>query len=137
MALREPQSMDECVYHTIRTIDSGRVRVWVFREKCPKCGKALMSKPKDPKTGKFKIRAKEYTCPECGHTEDMEEYAETLNVNIQYKCPYCNFEGELQIPFRRKKVKIVDEESQKVSSKQALVFQCQKCKKDIIIEKFK
>ena len=65
-----------------------------------------MAKPRDPKTGKFKIRAKEYVCSECGHTEDIEEYAETLNANIQYTCPYCKNQGELQIPFKRKEVLI-------------------------------
>jgi len=137
MTLREPQSMDECVYHTIQLVGEGKARVWVFREKCPKCGKALMAKPRDPKTGKFKIRAKEYVCSECGHTEDIEEYAETLNANIQYTCPYCKNQGELQIPFKRKKVKVIDEETKKQSSKQALIFQCQKCSKDIKIIKFK
>lgn len=137
MALREPQSMDECVYHTIRIIGNGKVRVWVFRENCPKCGKILMSKPRDPKTGKLKIRAKEYVCPECGHMEDADAYAENLNANVQYTCPHCQNKGELQVPFKRKKVKTYDETKQKEVYKVALRFQCEKCGKDIDVIKLK
>ncbi|MBD3303717.1 hypothetical protein GF343_01105, partial [Candidatus Woesearchaeota archaeon] len=84
MVLRLPDSMEECVYFTRRNIDKGKVVAWVFKEKCPKCGKALMGKPKDEKTGKVKIRAKEYVCPECGYTAEKGEYEDTLTVNIQY-----------------------------------------------------
>jgi len=135
--MREPTSMEECVYHTIQTIGEGRVRVWVFRENCPKCGKTLMSKPKDPKTGKFKIRAKEYICSECGHIEEIGEYTEKLDANIQYICPHCKYQGELQVSFRRKKTKVFDERKQKEVYKQALVFKCQKCDKEIKIAKMK
>ena len=60
MALREPVSMDECVYFTNRNIGKGKIRAWVFRENCPKCNKGLMGKPRDSKTGKAKIRTEEY-----------------------------------------------------------------------------
>ncbi|MBI2663537.1 hypothetical protein HYX15_03360 [Candidatus Woesearchaeota archaeon] len=135
--MREPNSMDECVYHTIRIIGEGRVRVWVLRENCPKCSKALMSKPKDPKTGKFKTRAKEYVCSECGHTEDIDEYAEKLNASVQYICPYCKSKGELEVPFKRKKTNVYDENKKKEVRKEALIFKCQKCNKEIKVVKLK
>ena len=64
MALKRPESMDECVYYTLRDIGEGEATVWVFKQSCPKCGKGIMGKPKG-KEGKVKIRAKEYVCPEC------------------------------------------------------------------------
>ncbi|MCX6708190.1 MAG: hypothetical protein NTW67_00875 [Candidatus Woesearchaeota archaeon] len=42
MPLKQPESVDECVYFTRRTIDKGHVMCWAFKEKCPKCGKALV-----------------------------------------------------------------------------------------------
>lgn len=97
---------------------------WVFREKCPKCGKALMGKPRDD-DGKVKIRAKEYICPECGHTVEKQEYEDTLTANVAYTCPFCGYQGETQIPFKRKTFEGV----------KALVFECAKCKKKIAITK--
>ena len=125
MALKFPESMDECVYFTRRAIDGGKAVTWVFREKCDKCGKALMTKPLDEKTGKFKLRAKEYVCSECGHKEEKEEYEEKLTANIAYTCPKCKHAGEIQIPFKRKSVGGV----------KALVFNCQKCDEKILITK--
>ena len=124
MALKQPESMEELVYFTKRNIGEGFVKAWVFREKCPKCGKGLMGKPKD-KTGKVKVRATYYECPECKYTIPKKEYEESLTVNISYICPNCKYEGETQIPFKRKKIKGVD----------ALVFHCEKCKEKILITK--
>lgn len=135
MALRFPDSMDECIYFTRRNIDSGKAVAWVFKEKCPKCKKALMGKPKDEKTGKVKIRAKEYVCPACGYTVEKGEYEDTLTVNIQYTCPHCENEGETQESFKRKKVRVFDEAEQKKKSIDAIKFQCSKCGKDILITK--
>ncbi|MDP6641851.1 MAG: hypothetical protein QGF74_00515 [Candidatus Nanoarchaeia archaeon] len=135
--MREPTSMDECVYHTIQTIGKGKARLWVLRENCLECGKALMSKPKDPKTGRFKTRSKEYICSECGHTEDIEEYAEKLNASIQYTCPKCEHKGELEVPFKRKKTKFFDEMKKKEVRKLALIFNCQKCNEEIKVIKLK
>ena len=135
MALRFPESAEECVYLTRRTIKDGKVVAWVFKETCPKCKKAKMGKPKDEKTGKVKIRAKEYVCPECGHTVEKKAYEETLTCNIEYTCPHCGNKGELQVPFKRKKVQVFDEEAQKKKSMDAVKFQCQKCGKDILITK--
>ncbi len=136
MALREPTSMAECVYYTKRVLaNDGKAVVWVFKEKCSKCGKALMAKPKDSKTGKAKIRASEYVCPECGFTIKKEEYEDTLTANITYTCPKCKHKGELQIPFKRKKTQIFDVEKQKKISADALVFHCEKCNEKIAITK--
>ncbi len=133
--LKEPESIEECVYFTRRLIGEGKVVAWVFKAKCKKCGEGLMGKPKDPKTGKPKIRATEYVCPSCGNVEEKKEYEERLTVNIKYKCPHCSFEGEIQIPFKRKKVSRINEETGKRESVDALRFQCNKCEKNIDITK--
>lgn len=116
--------MEECVYFTRRKVDSGRVVAWVFREECPKCGKALMGKPVG-KDGKVKVRAKEYVCPECGHTVEKQQYEDTLTCNIQYTCPHCKHEGETQVPFKRKTFQGV----------KAIVFKCEGCNEKIPITK--
>ncbi|RJQ21191.1 hypothetical protein C4580_03025 [Candidatus Woesearchaeota archaeon] len=125
MALKYPESMDECVYFTSRAVDAGYVKCWVFREDCPKCKKAKMGKPRDEKTGAVKIRAKEYICPACNYTVEKTEYEDTLTANIAYTCPHCKAKGETQIPFKRKSFEGV----------KALVFLCDKCKGKIPITK--
>ena len=134
MALRFPESMEECIYFTRRQVgEKGKVVAWVFREECPKCHKGMMGKPKEK--GKVKIRATEYVCPECGYTVEKGEYEDTLTANIQYTCPHCGFEGETQIPFKRKKIQMFDEESGKKKAVDALRFQCEGCGKNIDITK--
>ena len=123
MALKQPESMDECVYFTRRTIGKGNVMAWIFKEKCPKCGKAMMGKPVEK--GKVKIRAKEYVCPACNYTVPKQEYEETLTVNVAYTCPHCSNKGETQTPFKRKTFE----------GAKAIVFQCEKCKQKIPITK--
>ena len=123
MALKYPDSMEECIYFTRRVIGAGKAMCWVFKEKCSKCGKALMGKPVEG--GKVKIRAKEYVCPACKHTEEKVTYEEKLTANIAYTCPKCKNQGEIQIPFKRKSVDGV----------KALVFNCQKCSEKIAITK--
>lgn len=132
--LKEPESMEGCIYYTFRGVGEGEVKAWVFRQKCPKCGKGLMSKPKDEK-GKVKTRAEEYVCSECGYTIAEDEYEKGLIANIKYTCPYCKFVGETTIPFHRKKVQILDEEEQKKKLVEVLRFQCGKCGKNIDITK--
>lgn len=135
MALQFPNSIDECIYFSRRTLgEKGQAVAWVFREKCPKCKKGTMGKPRDAK-GKVKIRATEYECPECRFSMKKEEYEDTLTANIQYTCQYCGHSGEHQMSFRRKKIKIFDEEEHKKKSADALKFQCAKCGKDILITK--
>jgi len=136
MTLKEPESMDGCVYFTNRFLDNeGYIKAWVSKELCPKCQKSLMGKPKDKKTGKAKIRANEYECSSCGYKENKEEYEEKLTANIKYKCPYCKNESEIQIPFKRKKVQRFNEKKQKKETVEALVFDCSKCRKRIEVTK--
>ncbi len=120
-----PESMDELVYMTRREIGIGKVFCWVKKQPCPSCGKAMMGKPRDAKTGKPKIRAKEYICPECNHTVEKEEYEETLTAECKYTCPHCGKEGEGSVPFKRKKIDGVD----------TIRFQCSTCERNIDVTK--
>ncbi len=102
--MKEPESMDELVYFTNRTIgadNTGKVRCWVFRQPCEKCKKSLMGKPRDPK-GSIKIRAKEYVCPSCNYTVEKTAYEDTLTACVSYTCPSCKKSGEAEVPFKRK-----------------------------------
>jgi predicted RNA-binding Zn-ribbon protein involved in translation (DUF1610 family) len=85
--------------------------------------------------GKVKIRATEYQCPECNYTVQKEEYEDTLSAEIMYDCPHCGFKGDIKIPFKRKKVQLFDEETQKKTAAEALRFPCEKCKQNIDITK--
>jgi len=134
MALKFPSNTAECVYFTRRNIGKGKAIAWVLKELCTKCKKGIMGKPKGD-DGKTKIRAKEYVCPECDYTVPKDDYEDTLTVSIQYTCPHCNFSGEGQTSFKRKKIKIFDEESGKEKAADAIRFECAKCKKNIDITK--
>lgn len=133
--LQEPVSAAECVYFTNRSInEKGKVKAWVFRKTCPQCKESPMGKPKD-ENGKVKIRSKEFVCYNCGYKENEEEYEKDLTCNIKYTCPHCNYEGEIQVPFVRKKVRVLNEETLKKTNVEVIRFQCQNCKKDIDITK--
>jgi len=122
--MKEPESMDECIYYTNRTLDNdGKIRAWVKKADCPECGKARMGKP--VVKGKVKIRAKEYVCPECGHTEEKTEHEAGLTVEIIYKCPYCGNEGEATTECKRKSFKGVP----------SYIFVCGSCNEKIGITK--
>ena len=124
--LKEPESMDELVYYTNRDLDNGGEAVcWVRRGKCPKCGKGMMGKPRDPKTGKAKIRASEYVCPECGNTVEKGEYEDTLTAEAKYTCPHCKKQGQSTASFKRKKIDGVD----------TLRIKCEHCGGNIDITK--
>jgi len=135
MAVKEPQSMDELVYFTKRAIGEGSATAWVYRGKCPKCKKGLMSKPINPKTGKVKIRAKEYVCSECGHIEEKEEFEKTLTVEVKYLCPHCKADGDATAPFVRKKVSRKDPDSGKRTVVEVIRVSCSKCAGNIDITK--
>ncbi len=96
MALRLPQSMNECLYFTNREY----ILAWVYRKECPKCHKSKMGKPVEK--GKVKTRAKEYTCPSCGFTEELQQHEESLTLEAQYTCPKCHTQGESTTPYKRK-----------------------------------
>jgi len=124
--VKMPESMDKCFYFTNRVLENnGSIIAWVYRPKCPKCGKGIMGKPVDPKTGKVKKRADIYTSKECGYEVNSDEFDETLKVEVQYKCPFCGNSGETTTDYKRKKYKGVD----------AYVFTCGKCGEKIGITK--
>jgi predicted RNA-binding Zn-ribbon protein involved in translation (DUF1610 family) len=121
--LRQPESMDECVYFTRRAIGNGHAMAWVFKEECPQCHNAKIGKPVEK--GKVKIRATEYVCPSCGYKEEKEEHEEKLTMNIAYTCPHCAHQGETQVPFIRKTFQGV----------KAVVFECENCHEKIPVTK--
>ena len=122
MALRKPESMDDCVYFSQRSLNndkgesSGEIMTWVFRETCGKCGKERMGKPRDS-NGKVKIRAKEYVCPSCGFSIAKQDYEDSLVAYAEYKCCHCGDSGETRTPFKRKNINGI----------QTLRFSCNKC----------
>ena len=118
-----PESMDEVVYFTQRSIGKGEATVWVYKGKCPKCG-AIMGKPKDRK-GKVLIRAKQYVCPKCGFSAEKVVYEESLTANCLYTCPACGAKGETTAQFKRKKIDGID----------TLRFKCLKCSASIDVTK--
>ena len=124
--VKMPESVDECFYFTNRILENnGSIIAWVYKPDCSKCGKGVMGKPVDPKTGKVKSRADIYVCPECGYEVKKEEFDPTLTVEIQYKCPFCGNEGETTTEYKRKSYKGVP----------AYVFTCEKCGEKIGITK--
>lgn len=133
MPIKEPTSASECVYFTNRELSKGYIKAWVFKGLCKKCNANIMEKPRDKK-GKIKIREKEYICSACGNTENEKEYLERLTANVKYKCPFCSYEDEIQLPFKRKKVRINNEEGNQ-KTVESLRFQCSKCSKNIDITK--
>lgn len=114
-----PDSMDDLVYFSRRSLTEkkGKVIAWARKQQCPKCKKALMGKPADPKTGKIMIRAKEYVCPSCGNAEEKKEHEAKIKAEIVYECPFCANKGETTAPFARKTW----------YGKKAIVFPCGKC----------
>ena len=135
MALKQPESMDQLIYLTNRTLGEGKIMAWVCRQDCPKCRKAKMGKPLDPKTKKPKIRAKDYECPACGHSEEKEAYEDTLTCDILYTCPFCKKAGEASVPFQRRKVQRLNEESGKKEAVDVVRFTCGSCGKPLDITK--
>ncbi|MCK5107678.1 MAG: hypothetical protein KAQ83_03045 [Nanoarchaeota archaeon] len=124
--LKLPESMKECLYFTRRALgEKGKAMAWVYKKECPKCKKAVMGKPLNEKTGRPKIRATEYICPECGYSEEKVEHEESLSMQIKYICEFCEFEGEAEVPFKRKTFKGV----------KSVVFECGKCNEKMAITK--
>ena len=124
MALKKPESAEECVYFTNRIIGEGRAIAWVFRKSCPKCKKGIMGKPQK-KGGKLDKKAGHYDCYSCGYQESNEQVENNLIVNVEYKCPHCGNEGEATTEYKRKTFEGV----------LSYVFECQKCRKKIGITK--
>lgn len=109
--MREPESMNECLYFSRREFAPGRGKAmaWVLRKECPKCHKGLMGKPK--KT------AQEYVCKACGYEEDKKTHEADAQLNIKYTCPFCNEDGETTMDYKRKTL----------YGKPAYVFECSSC----------
>ena len=124
MALKKPQSVEECVYFTNRTIGDGRAMAWAFRKQCPKCKKGIMGKPQK-KNGKVDKKSDHYDCYACGYQESNEQVENNLILNIEYKCPHCGNEGETTSKYERKTFEGVP----------SYIFECQKCQKKIGITK--
>jgi predicted SprT family Zn-dependent metalloprotease len=101
--LKEPSSMDECLYFTNRTFDDGKGRAmaWVYRPECPACKKGRLGKPVK-KNGKVDKKANYYECPECKHQVSMEEADNMLKVEVKYTCPKCGKSGETTTEYKRK-----------------------------------
>ncbi|MBI4448727.1 hypothetical protein HY641_01725 [Candidatus Woesearchaeota archaeon] len=133
-----PGSMDDLVYFTSRGIGkTGHAKAWAYRALCPKCKKAKMGKPVG-KDGSVKIRAKEYVCPACMYTIEKQEYEEGLTFEVIYICPKCGKKGEAAVPFKRKKVRIFDEEEDKEMMVESVRFPCANCKGNIdVVKKMK
>lgn len=124
MGLVEPESMDQCLYFSNRTLGKlGKAKAWVYKKQCPKCGKVKMGKPVEK--GKVKIRAKEYVCAECGFVEGKKEHEESLNMEIKYVCPKCGHEGEAVVPYVKKTFQGV----------KSIVFVCGGCGEKLAITK--
>jgi hypothetical protein len=120
-----PSSMKECLYFTNRDdAETGKAVAWVYRVDCPKCKKAKMGKPVDPKKGTAKIRSTEYVCPSCGFTESKEEHEPRCAVQIEYTCT-CGHSGKAATEYKRKSWNGVP----------SYVFTCDGCGKKIGITK--
>ena len=127
-----PNSMDECIYFSNRTIGNGKVMSWVYRKECPECHKTTMGKP--VVKGKVKIRATEYVCPECGFTEEKKEHEESLMLEATYTCPHCNKEGEGTTQYKRTPYPY-ETAAGKRKRVPAYIIECQHCKGKIPITK--
>ncbi len=126
MSFKQPESTEECIFYTRRTIgadEEGRITAWVFKKECPKCHKAQMGKP--VVKGKKMVRAKEYVCPACGYVEEKFDHEKTLMVNIEYTCPFCKKSGEATTEYKRKTLDGVP----------AYIFNCGFCQKKLGITK--
>jgi predicted RNA-binding Zn-ribbon protein involved in translation (DUF1610 family) len=134
MSLKQPGSIEECLYFTRRDLaNNGNLFAWVYKKMCPKCGKAKMGKPVEK--GKVKIRAEFYVCPNCNFTEQEIPHEESCMIEVVYKCPKCGFEGEATAPYKRKKIKMFDDEKMKNVTVDAFPFECSKCHERILITK--
>jgi DNA-directed RNA polymerase subunit RPC12/RpoP len=124
MTLKKPNSMEECLYFTNRSIGDGFAIAWVYRKECSKCKKGRLGKP-IKKNGKIDKKADYYECPLCKYQEGNEETEKSLQLEVEYKCPHCGNEGETTTEYQRKVFEGVP----------SYVFECGKCNKKIGITK--
>ena len=124
MGLKKPNSMDDCLYFTNRSIGGGFAIAWAYRPDCPKCKKPTMGKP-IKKNGKVNKKADCFECHVCKHNMSNEEVDSLAKLEVQYKCPHCGNEGEATTEYKRKTFEGVP----------SFVFECGKCNKKIGITK--
>ena len=124
MELKKPNSMEECLYFTNRSIGEGFIVAWVYRPLCQKCKKGRMGKP-IKKNGKPDKKSPNYECTECKLQKTNEEMESLLKVEVEYKCPHCSNEGFATTEYKRKNFEGVP----------SYVFACEKCGKNIGITK--
>ena len=124
MPLKKPNSVEECLYFTNRSIGEGFATAWVYRKECPKGKKGRLGKP-IKKNGKIDKKADNYECPHCKYQETNEQVESAVNLEVQYKCPHCGFEGEATSEYKRKLFEGIP----------SYVFECSKCNKKIGLTK--
>ncbi|MEK6950063.1 MAG: hypothetical protein AABX34_07615 [Nanoarchaeota archaeon] len=124
MALKKPNSVEECLYFTNRSIGEGYATAWVYRKECPNCKKNTIGKP-IKKNGKADKKADHYECSICKYQESAEQVENSIKVEVQYKCPHCGNEGEATTEYKRKVFEGIP----------SYVFECGKCNKKIGITK--
>ena len=121
-----PKSMDEVYYFTFRKFpDGGQIKAWAYKAPCTMCDDGILAKPKNEKTGKVKIRSKEFVCNKCGHTADKDETEATVKLEAIYTCPHCGKEGESTAPYKRKSFQGV----------QSFIVECEHCGQKIPLTK--
>ncbi len=124
MALKKPNSMEECLYFTNRSIGEGFATAWAYRPDCPKCKKPTIGKP-IKKNGKVDKKADHFECRVCKYQMPNEEADSLAKLEVQYKCPHCGNEGEAITEYKRKVFEGIP----------SFVFECGKCNKKVGITK--
>lgn len=124
MELKKPESMEDCLFFTNRSIGEGFATAWIYRPVCQSCNKSRMGKPLK-KDGKPYKKAEYYECPACKHQVPNEELEAQLKVEIEYQCPDCKNEGFATSEYIRKNFEGV----------KAFLFECEKCHKKLGITK--
>jgi len=125
MEIKKPDSMEECIYFTNRSLgEEGFATAWVYRKICPKCKDGKLGKP-IKKNGKPDKKSPNYECVSCKYQETNEETEADLRVEIEYKCPDCGNESLTTSEYKRITFEGVP----------AYVFDCEKCNKKLGITK--
>ena len=57
-------------------------------------------------------------------------------TNLEYVCPHCCKTGEKRVQFERQKTTVKDKETGKSKRKNAFIFKCEHCEKDIVLEQW-
>ncbi len=120
MALEKPRQASDLRYFSRKILENGgKATVWVFAPACPKCGQGRLVIPYDEDTGRYKSRARDFTCNNCKFAVQKSEIKmENPVANIEYVCPLCKAAGEKQTEFKR-------------DSKKVLKFTCDSCGKEV------